>query len=294
LKRALDAFRDGDIAGNGGFRWLWLATLAAIEVWDHDSWYELAARQLQLVRDAGALTLLPLALSAVIVAQIFNGELAIAADLMDEVQIVTEATGSPLTPYGPVILAAWCGQKADASRLIDAALEEAVPRGEGIGVSSMQCTRALLHNALGEYESALATARQVIEPPRQLDNNINWVLPELVEAAARSGHTELAHVAVEQLSEMTRAAGTDWALGLEVRSRALLSEREVAEHLTGRRSNGSAARAYAGSTPGRICSTASGCAAWDDARTPASNCGRRMGCSLTWGWMRSTGALVVS
>ena len=56
MKRALRAFRDGDVAVNGGFRWLWLAEEAAIELWDHDAWYELAAREVQLVRDAGALT----------------------------------------------------------------------------------------------------------------------------------------------------------------------------------------------------------------------------------------------
>jgi DNA-binding CsgD family transcriptional regulator len=98
-------------------------------------------------------------------------------------------------------------------------------------VSCTQWAKALLHNARGEYESALAAAQQVIEPPRKLDTNVNWALPELVEAAARSGHAELARDAVQQLSEMTRAAGTDWALGLEARSRALLSEQDMAEHL---------------------------------------------------------------
>ena len=75
-------------------RWLWLAEEAAIETWDHESWRELAARELRLVREAGALTVLPLALSANIVALIFAGELAAAGSLLDEVKIVTEATGT--------------------------------------------------------------------------------------------------------------------------------------------------------------------------------------------------------
>jgi DNA-binding CsgD family transcriptional regulator len=231
LKRTLEAFRGGDIVANGGFRWLWLVTFAAIEVWDHDAWYELAVRQLQLVRDAGALSTLPLALSAVIVAQIFAGELAAATSAVEEVKIVTDATGTPLTPYGPLILAAWRGQDGNLSRMLDAAHEEAMARGEGIGVSVTQWVRALFHNGRGEYESALAAARQVIERPSALDNQLNWVLPELVEAAVRSGHRQLAHHAVEQLSEMTRATGSDWASGLESRSRALVSEHGLAEHL---------------------------------------------------------------
>jgi DNA-binding CsgD family transcriptional regulator len=231
LKRALDAFRTGDTFATGGFRWLWLAEEAAIEMWDHDSWQELARREIRLVREAGALTALPLALSASIVAQLFAGELAAAASKIDEVQIVTEATGSQLAPYAPLVHAAWLGREADLSELIQATLREVVPRGEGIGVSTTQWASALLHNGLGEYETALAASKQVLEPPKRLDATVNWVLPELIEAAARSDRGGLAHDALQQLSEMTRAGGTDWALGLEARCRALVSAPDVAEPL---------------------------------------------------------------
>jgi DNA-binding CsgD family transcriptional regulator len=233
LKRALDAFRNDDPVANGGFRWLWLAEEAAIEMWDHDTWHELAAREVQLVRAAGALTALPLALTASVVAQIFAGELATAASSIDEVQIATEATGSELAPFGSLILAAWRGREADLAGLIEATLKEVLPGGDGGGLSlsTAQWASALLHNGLGRYQSALAAAQQVVEPSKRLDATFNWVLPELIEAAARSGHAEVAHDALQQLSEMTRAGGTDWGLGLEARSRALLSERDVAERL---------------------------------------------------------------
>ena len=81
--------------------------------------------------------------------------------------------------------------------------------------------KALLHNGLGRHDEALAAAQQLAEPGERLDATFNWVLPELVEAAARSGREELAQDALRRLTEMTRAAGTDWALGLEARSRAL-------------------------------------------------------------------------
>jgi DNA-binding CsgD family transcriptional regulator len=233
LKRSLRAFRNDDPVESGGFRWLWLAEEAAIEMWDHDTWHELAAREVQLVRDAGALTALPLALTASVVAQIFAGELAAAASSIDEVQIATEATGSELAPFGSLVLAAWRGRDGDLAGLLDATLKEMAPDGGGGGLSlsTAQWATALLHNGLGQYEGALAAAQQVAQPSNRLDATFNWVLPELIEAAARSGRADLGHHALQQLSEMTRAGGTDWGLGLEARSRALLSEGDLAEHL---------------------------------------------------------------
>ena len=228
LKSALDAFRDGDPDGNGGFRWLWLAEAAAIELWDHDTWEELAAREVELVRDAGALTGLPTALTASIVARIFAGELAAAAALIDEVRIATEATGTELAPFGSLVLAAWRGGETDLAGLAEVRVKESAPGG-GLILSTVQWGKALLHNALGRHDEALAAAQQLAEPGERLDATFNWVLPELVEAAARSGREELAQDALRRLTEMTRAAGTDWALGLEARSRALVSEQDLAE-----------------------------------------------------------------
>jgi DNA-binding CsgD family transcriptional regulator len=57
----------------------------------------------------------------------------------------------------------------------------------------------------------------------------NWGLPELIEAAGRTGRTDLAAEALEELSAKARAAGTDWGLGIEARSRALLSGDDAAE-----------------------------------------------------------------
>jgi hypothetical protein len=48
-----------------------------------------------------------------------------------------------------------------------------------------------------------------------------WGLVELIEAATRSGKAERAPDALERLAATTRAGGTDWALGIETRSRAL-------------------------------------------------------------------------
>jgi DNA-binding CsgD family transcriptional regulator/tetratricopeptide (TPR) repeat protein len=231
LKRAVHAFRNDDVVANGGFRWLFLAEMAAIEVWDYDAWRELTVREMQLVRDAGALTVLATALSVFIYVHIFAGELAVAASLIDEQRMITEASGSRLAPHAALILAAWRGRETDLQDLVEETIREVVPRGEGIGLSATQWVRALLHNGHGHYESALAAAQQLMEPPRRFDQAIGWALPELIEAAVRTGQSDIARDGVAQLSDMTRPGGTDWGLGLEARCRALLSEHEEAEHL---------------------------------------------------------------
>jgi DNA-binding CsgD family transcriptional regulator len=58
-----------------------------------------------------------------------------------------------------------------------------------------------------------------------------WALPELGEAAARTGNTGLADEALDRLSGWTQAGGTDWVLGVEARCRALLSDGEAADRL---------------------------------------------------------------
>jgi DNA-binding CsgD family transcriptional regulator len=229
LKRALSAFASEDVSREEGLRWLWLACRTALDLWDDESWYVLSTRQVQLARDAGALAVLPIALESHVGVHLYAGELAAAAALVEEVGAVTEATGSRLAPYGAMLLAAWRGRKAEFSELMEATTQEVVPRGEGMGLAVMRWASALLYNGLGEYEDALAAAQDAAAYP----HDSIWVLHELIEAAVRSGKVERAADVVQRLSEMTRASGTEWALGIEARSRALLSESGAAESLHG-------------------------------------------------------------
>jgi len=91
-----------------------------------------------------------------------------------------------------------------------------------------QYSAALLYNGLGRYDEALAAAERVCEYDDV--GVLGWELAELIEAAVRSGQPAAASEPLRRLSETTRASGTDWALGMEARSRALLSEGETAEH----------------------------------------------------------------
>jgi DNA-binding CsgD family transcriptional regulator len=227
LRRALLAFRDQDITAEEGLSWLWLAERAAMVAWDDETWHLLSTRHVKLARDAGALSELPLALRSRMLLHAHSGELAEGAALIAEAQVVADATGTKLAPYGATGVAAWRGREAEAAELIAANMDGVTSRGEGRGVTS-QYSAALVYNGLGRYDKALAAAELVCE----YDDIgvLGWSLAELVEAAVRSGQPARASDAFKRLSETTRASGTDWALGAEARSRALLSEGETAEN----------------------------------------------------------------
>jgi DNA-binding CsgD family transcriptional regulator len=158
------------------------------------------------------------------------GELTAAASLIEEVDGVTKATGTHVAPYGALGLAAWQGREAEAFELFESSLKEVVSRGEGVGLTVIEWASAQVYNSLGRYEDALAAAQQSTEHPEEL-LFATWGLVELIEAATRTGKAALATDALERLAQTTRATGTDWGLGIEARSRALLSEGEAAERL---------------------------------------------------------------
>ena len=230
LKRALRAFRDEPISEEDMLRWLWLACRIARAFGDDAIWDELTDRQVQLARNAGALSLLPIALIERFGVQLFVGDLDAAASLVAEAEAVVEATGSQLAPQGAIALAAWRGREAEASALIQASRQEVERRGEGLWLIATEWASAVLFNGLGRYEDALAAAEQAAEDPHELGVS-TWVPTEIIEAAVRSGAPERAAGPLRRLQEISRAAGTDWALGVEARSRALLSDGEAAERL---------------------------------------------------------------
>jgi DNA-binding CsgD family transcriptional regulator len=230
LRNALTAFRGDEIGTEEGLRWSWLAGRAAAYIWDYETWDTLTARQIQLAREAGALSVLPLTLSTRAGVHLFAGELDVASWLVEEAKAVAEATDSRIAPYGALALAAFRGREPDASRLIDTSTRDFVARGEGMGLTLAWWATAALHNGLARYEDALAAAEQAAQDPRELWFS-TWTMVELIEAATRAGQTQKAAGALEVLSEATRASGTAWALGVEARSRALLTGGDAAETL---------------------------------------------------------------
>jgi DNA-binding CsgD family transcriptional regulator len=161
---------------------------------------------------------------------LFAGELATAASLIQQLQPAIEATGSNRVPYSALGLAAFAGRQADAASMMDAIITDISLRGEGIGLTISEWASAVLNNGLGNYEKAVTAVEratdylgEMITPP--------WPAVELIEAAARSGRTDMAADVLRPLAEFTTASGTDWALGIEARSRALVSEGDAAERL---------------------------------------------------------------
>jgi len=230
LRQAVSAFRGPDVSAEEELRWLWLASYAAGIVWDYDSWDALSDRQVRLARDAGALIALPIALSMRATVHLFAGEFTEAASMVAQAESVAEATGSSFTPYGALGLAVFRGREAQAAHLIQVATDDVERRGEGGGLSAVQWAAAVLGNSLGRYEEALAAAQRASEDSPAV-RFASGALVELVEAAVRSGAPERAAGALQRLSGIARACGTDWAGGAEARSRALVSDGAATESL---------------------------------------------------------------
>jgi DNA-binding CsgD family transcriptional regulator len=230
IRRAVSAFRGTDISTEEGLRWLWLACHAAGIVWDYASWDVLSDRQVKLARDAGALIPFPIAFNTRAGVHLFAGEFTEAASMVAQAESVTEATGSSIAPYGALALAVFRGREAQAAQLIQTATDDVGRRGEGGALSFVQWAAAVLCNSLGRYEEALAAAQRASEDSPAVQF-ASWALVELIEASARSAVPERAAGAVRKVSDIARACGTEWALGIEARSRALVSDGEDAGNL---------------------------------------------------------------
>jgi DNA-binding CsgD family transcriptional regulator len=217
-----------DVPVRNVLRWGWAAVTASSAVWDQESAIAITTRQVRLLRDAGALAELPIHLSSLALTQAWMGDFAGATSLIAEVESVGAATGTRIAPFALLRLRALQGREAEASGLVAEAIKRAEEWGHGIAVPVAFWAAAVLYNGLARYHEAAKAAR------RAASNSFEpwvwmWALPELVEAGARTGNTDLAGDALERLAGTTQPCGTEWALGIEARSRALLSDGDVAE-----------------------------------------------------------------
>jgi DNA-binding CsgD family transcriptional regulator len=226
LRQAVTAFAGGDISREEGLASGWLA---ASVLWDDDAGRAIMDREVRLAREAGALDELPVNLIPLAMSATWRGDFAAAASLIAESDTVCEVTGSRLAPYTAMFLAAMRGNQAELTSLVEATSAAAEAGGQGAAVTYAHWVAAILHNGLGRYSDAFTAAGQA-----RADSHLYmsmWALPELTEAAVRTSNTEVAAGALERLTESTSVSGGDWALGVEARSRALLSEGETADRL---------------------------------------------------------------
>ncbi len=231
LKLAVSAFRGKQISHDEELRWLWHAGVVAWILFDDASCDVLTARHVALARDAGALRVLPFALTVRLSAYTKFGQLVPAIQALEELRTLSEAIGTPPPPYGPVLVAAWQGRETEALRLMDEALQLVQQTGEGLGVAVTQYARAVLFNGLCQYEEAFEAATAADLPDAEGLAMSSTVMAEIVEAAARIGRPEEAARALQQIAEMAHASGTDWIVGMEARSRALVIDGNDAEPL---------------------------------------------------------------
>ena len=230
LERAAAGFAGEEVSIEEVLRWGWLATAAAVMAWDYDTCLAISDRGVELAREAGALTVLAVSVNVLAQALALGGEFGKVATRVAEADAVTEATGAQVAPYGALVLAGFRGVEAEASRLIDATIEEATAGGQGTAVQYAHWANAVLLNGLCRYREALTAARLASEDTPELFVSV-WAAAELVEAAVRSNDQEQARDALERIDAATSVAGNDWALGIQARTRALLAEPDAAEPL---------------------------------------------------------------
>ena len=234
LARALELGLALGVADDDVDRWRWLGggraiSIAALELWDAESAHALAAVQAQFARDAGAPVHLQYALNFLATTHLLAGELATAARLVDEDHLIAEVTGNPPAAYAAMMLAAWQGQEAPALELIEATSQAATARGLGRMDNLAAYASSVLYNGLGRHDAARNAAWRAFQ--RDQLGLGPLVVPELAEAAARTGDLALVRAALDWLSERTRVTSSGWALGIEARVRALLRQGDVADRL---------------------------------------------------------------
>jgi len=229
LRAAMDAFTAADVTAEERLRLNTFAEGAAIALWDLDAWRALVEQQAATVRAVGALGQLALVLVGLGATTTWAGDLAASAALVAESDTVCETTGAHAPPFAALMLACLRGREAEAVSLVKATIAGATAGGQGLTVGYANWVAAILYNSLGRYEQALAAATQSSQDAAMYVSL--WALPELIEAAVRSGNADLAAGPMARLAESTQAGGTDFGLGIEARSRALLSDGDTAERL---------------------------------------------------------------
>ena len=263
LTRALKLFLALNVGTDEASRWLWLARSrvsgnVALEVWDDESWHAVAARQVRVARDTGALVHLQFALNFLAITHLLAGELATAARLLDEDRLIAEATGNPPVGYIAMTLAAWRGQEAPASELIEATVQEATARGLGRIVNLAAAASSVLYNGLGRHDAARDAAWRAFQ--RDQLGYGPYVVPELAEAAARTTKRSSGRHSGGCPNARGRHPPTGrW--GSKPASTPCSARATPPSAATANRSRTWAGPASACSSPAPICSMASGCAA---------------------------------
>jgi hypothetical protein len=183
LRQAVSLFSGDSVSVGDRLRWSYVALWPAVMLWDDEGYRAILARQLQLIRSAGALDRLPIDLRSAGLLAAWSGDFDSAAALIAEAEAVCEVTGAYVPPpYATFLLAGLRGNEAEVVALIEATSYPADARWQ-LDTITLWIT-AILHNGLGRYGQAREEARQAAEDA----SFQGWPLSELTEAAVRSGN----------------------------------------------------------------------------------------------------------
>jgi DNA-binding CsgD family transcriptional regulator len=226
VRLAMDGVFRGEISDDEFVQWGHLVTMAPHMLWDWKSWDRLNTKHIELARASGALAPLSVGLNGRGLFATWWGDFDMATALNSEFDSIIEAMGSGWYSAGGLLHAAYQG-RPESLELIAASAADSDERGTGHGAHFAAWTRAILCNGLGRYADALAAA-EVAAYEMELPNSTGMALPEVIEAAVRSRQPRVAQEAMERLPKHT-LDDSDWAMGIEARSRALVTEGAEAE-----------------------------------------------------------------
>jgi DNA-binding CsgD family transcriptional regulator len=231
LRAAVAALRADELDPATGLQWFEMGVAATGSLWDDQGFIDLTGRWVHAARTLGALTELPLALAW----QAFSAALAgrfqdadtRSAELRELITVSPRPGMLGVDSLSEGLLLAYRGQLAAARASGIAQIRESTARGQRKLAEFGQYIVAVADLCAGDCDAAAAAALAVIEDDTPATAEL--ALPELIEAAARAGHRDVAGSAFETMSERALAAGTPWALGLRARCAALIDDGERAE-----------------------------------------------------------------
>ena len=204
---------------------IFVSALAAWELLDDDATPDVVNMYTQFARRAGALMVLPVALTRLAGFHMSQGRFDNAQEAFAEGRALSEATGAPGSPRTAssieLALLCWRGREEEA-RDLAARIAAELEHLEGDARQSYPLYYlTVLDLGLGRYRQAYDQALPVFRDDRL--GNGTLVLPDLIEAAVRCDELLVARDALTRLEERAEASGARWGLGWLARCQALLA-----------------------------------------------------------------------
>ena len=274
LRHAIGAVRQGRPDAPEMLHWLAAACEDATILGDEPTLHELSHQMETAARQHGTLLTLALALSHAGVWGLLAGDLAEARRCFTEMTALAQARDQPWS-LGTALLAAWRGQPQQACALLDDVTAEATRQGQGYQLRFASYARCILELGQGRYDAAYASFPAGIDDTSQL----KFALPDLAEAAQRSGRRGAAQAIARQLGELAGASPSPVLAGFWARARALAAgDRPDVKTRIRKPWPSTAAPPDRPTWPAATLSTASGSGGCGGPGTPAPLCARPTSC----------------